>query len=89
MIKTMKLQKAVIAIILGVIALIAYFIFTANEFEWSFYLLELCGVFFMSAALLFFYPILFARKDKDGCVQLNPEAAIDQPEEKMETNSAQ
>lgn len=86
MIKILKLQKAVIAILMGVFALIAYLILNANDVEWSVYVLEACGLCFMSAALLFFYPILFARKDKDGCVELDPEVAIEQPADEIERN---
>lgn len=87
MIKIMKLQKAVFAFILGVFALVAFLILNANDVEWSKYVLELSGVFLMLGALLFFYPILFARKDKDGTVELDPEVAIDKPSEKDESNS--
>jgi len=76
MIKAMKLQRAVIAIILGVLALIAYFIMDANDVSWSRYVLEASGLFLILGALLFLYPILFARKDKEGCVELDPEAPL-------------
>ena len=76
MIKAMKLQKAVIATILGVLALVAYLIMDANEVSWSRYVLEVSGLFLMLGALLFLYPILFARKDKEGCVELDPEAPL-------------
>jgi len=72
----MKLQKAVIAMILGVLALIAYMIIDAKENEWSKYVLEASGLFLMLGALLFIYPILFARKDDKGCVELDPEAPV-------------
>jgi hypothetical protein len=38
--------------------------------------LEASGLFLMLGALLFLYPILFARKDKEGCVELDPEAPL-------------
>lgn len=79
MIKVMKLQKAVIALILGVIALIAYLILTANDVEWSRYILEASGLFLMLGAILFLYPILFARKDKEGCVELDPDKPVTEP----------
>lgn len=84
MIKKMKLQKAVLAMLLGVFALVAYLILNANDIEWSKYILELSGLFLMLGALLFFYPILFARKDKNGTVELNSEVALDQPSEDTE-----
>jgi len=76
MIKVMKLQKAVIAIILGIIALVAYIIMSAKDISWSKYVLEASGLFLMLGALLFIYPILFAKKDKEGCVELDPEAQL-------------
>jgi len=87
MIKVLKLQKAVIAIILGVLGIIAYMIMSANDVEWSKYVLEASGLLFMLGALLFLYPILFARKDKDGCVELDPEAVVDAPVEKSESQA--
>jgi len=76
MIKAMKLQKAVITIILGVLALVAYLIMDANDVSWSKYVLEGSGLLLMLGAFLFLYPILFARKDKEGCVELDPEAPL-------------
>lgn len=73
MIKILKLQKAVIAFILGVIALIAYIIMSKQEMEESRYLLSIAGALFMVGALLFLYPILFSKKDKSGRVELDPE----------------
>lgn len=80
MIKVMKLQKAVIALILAIIALVAYLFLGAKEVEWSKYILEASGLFLMLSALLFLYPILFARKDKEGCVELDPEAPVETAE---------
>jgi hypothetical protein len=80
MIKVMKLQKAVIALILAIIALVAYLILGSKEVEWSKYILEASGLFLMLSALLFLYPILFARKDKEGCVELDPEAPVETAE---------
>ena len=76
MIRVMKLQKAVIAILLGVIALVAYILMSAKDIEWSKYVLEASGLFLILGALLFLYPILFARKDKEGCVELDPDVQI-------------
>lgn len=73
MIKVLKIQKAVIAFILGVIALIAYKIMSANKIESSNYILSLAGFLFIAGALMALYPILFAKKDKEGKVQLDPE----------------
>lgn len=75
----MKLQKAVIALILGVIAFIGYLILNANDVKWSKYILEASGLFLVLGAILFLYPILFARKDKEGSVELDPEEPITDP----------
>ena len=84
MIKVMKLQKALIAIILGIIALIAYILLSAKDIEWSRYVLEASGLFFILGALLFLYPILFARKDKEGCVELDPDVPMPETTETIE-----
>lgn len=76
MIKVLKLQKAVIALSLGIVALVAYLLFNAGGKEWSKYILEASGLFLMIGGILFFYPILSARKDKEGCVELDPEAPL-------------
>jgi len=84
MIRVMKLQKAVIAIIFGVIALVAYILMSAKDIEWSKYVLEISGLFLMLGALLFLYPILFARKDKEGCVELDPDVPMTETQETAE-----
>lgn len=73
MIKVLKLQKALIAIILGVIALVAYLLLREQKEEVSMYFLEASGVFFIAGALMFLLPIVLAKKDSDGAVQLNRE----------------
>jgi hypothetical protein len=72
MIKILKLQKAVIAFILGVLALVAYGIMSANKIEESSYVLTLAGLLFVAGSLMAIYPILFAKKDKKGKVELDP-----------------
>lgn len=73
MIRILKLQKAVIASILGVLALVAYIIMVKRNDEYANYVLSAAGIFFILGALLFLYPILFAKKDKEGQVELDPE----------------
>jgi uncharacterized membrane protein HdeD (DUF308 family) len=73
MIKVLKLQKAVIAFILGILSLIAYSIMSANKIESSSYVLTLAGLLFIAGSLMAIYPILFAKKDKKGKVELDPE----------------
>lgn len=60
-------------IILGFLALIAYRIMVAKELDSSIYLLQLAGLCFLVGALMFLIPIVFAKKDKSGKVQLDPE----------------
>ncbi|WP_348619690.1 isoleucyl-tRNA synthetase [Pedobacter lusitanus] len=73
----MKLQKAIIVMVLAIIAFAAYMIMSSNGVKWSKYILEICGLFLMLGGLLFLYPILFARKDKEGCVELDPDVPVE------------
>lgn len=73
MIKILRLQKAVIAFILGVAALVAYWVMNEDRSAPSNLMLTLAGIFFIAGSLMFLYPILFAKKDKEGCVELDPE----------------
>lgn len=74
MIKTLKLQKAVIAFILGILALVAYRIMNENNVDSGRYMLTLAGILFIAGALMFLYPIFSARKVKEeDCVELDPE----------------
>lgn len=74
MLKVLKLQKAVYIIILGVISLIAAQLMSENKMAGSNLALGLSGAFLIIGALLFLYPILFAKKaDIDGKkVELTP-----------------
>lgn len=74
MLKVLKLQKAVYAIILGILLLIAAQLMRENKIEGSSFVLGLAGAFFIIGALLFLYPILFAKKvDNEGKkVELTP-----------------
>ena len=76
MIKRLKLQKAVIVLILGVVALVIYQIMSSREMDSSIYALEAAGILFVLGSLMLLYPILFARKDKEGKVQLDPEQPV-------------
>ncbi|SOD20429.1 isoleucyl-tRNA synthetase [Pedobacter xixiisoli] len=74
MIKDLKLTKAVVAIALGIVALIAAKIMEANRVDGNQILLAFSGVFFIAGALMFLYPIVFAKKaDNEGeVVELKP-----------------
>jgi len=84
MFKVLKLQKALIVIILGVIAFVTYIVMSEKKIHGSKYVLEASGLCLMFGGLLFLYPILFSRKDKEGCIELDPEAPI---EERAEVES--
>ncbi len=74
MLKVLKLQKAVFAIILGILALGAAQIMSKNKVDGSNLVLALSGALLVIGALLFLYPILFAKKvDSEGeNVELKP-----------------
>lgn len=74
MLKVLKLQKAVYLLIVGVLALIVSQVMKANDVQGSSLVLGISGAFFIIGALLFLYPILFAKKaDPDGKnVELQP-----------------
>jgi membrane protein CcdC involved in cytochrome C biogenesis len=76
MIKVLKLQKAVIAIILGVVALIIAQIMSSKHVAGSNYALAISGCFLIIGALIFLYPILFAKKvdNEETKVELKPAA---------------
>ena len=76
MIKVLKLQKAIIAIVLGIVALIAAQIMSSQKVAGSNFVLGISGMFLIIGALLFLYPILFAKKvDQEGeQVELKPVA---------------
>ena len=74
MLKVLKLQKAVYVIILGILALIAAQIMSENKVSGSSFVLGVSGFFLIIGALMFLYPILFAKKvDLEGeKVELQP-----------------
>jgi uncharacterized membrane protein HdeD (DUF308 family) len=76
MIKHLKLTKAIVAMVLGIVALIAAKIMETNKMDGNQVVLGIAGVLFIASALIFLYPILFAKKaDKDGkSVELKPVA---------------
>lgn len=74
MFNVLKLHKAVYAIIIGIMALIAAQLMRKNDITGSSFVLGVSGVFLIIGALLFLYPILFAKKvDGEGeNVELQP-----------------
>jgi hypothetical protein len=76
MIKILRLKKGVIAIILGVIALIVAQIMSSKHIESSNIVLSISGILLILGSLVLLYPILFAKKiDNEGEeVELKPAA---------------
>jgi len=76
MIKHLKLTKAIVAIVLGIVALIAAKVMEAYKIDGNQIVLGVSGVLLIVGALMFLYPIVFAQKaDKDGKnVELKPVA---------------
>ncbi|WP_293743711.1 isoleucyl-tRNA synthetase [uncultured Pedobacter sp.] len=89
MIKLLKLQKAVFVIAAGLLSFIAYKVLDANEVKGSIYFQMLAGVLVMIGALWLLYPILFAKRDKDGNAEIitdpTVEVPVDEEEEKPAT----
>lgn len=86
MIKVLKLQKAVIAIILGILSLVVYLFMREEKNDAGIYFLEAAGLLFIIGALMFLYPILFAKKDSKGAVQLNRNVDPEAPDEEQPTS---
>nr|WP_199076625.1 isoleucyl-tRNA synthetase [Pedobacter sp. ASV19] len=76
MVKVLKLQKAVIVIILGLLLLIPYKVMSINRMDSSIYFLEASGALLIIGALMFLYPILLGKKDKEGNIELDAEQEI-------------
>jgi drug/metabolite transporter superfamily protein YnfA len=67
MLKVLKLQKAIYIIILGVLALVAAQIMSEHKVHGSSLVLGISGGLLIVGALMFIYPILFAKKvDAEG-----------------------
>lgn len=88
MIRILKLQKAVIAFILGVLALIGYVILSNQKNDYSSYVLTLAGLLFIAGSLMLIYPILFGKKDTKGKVELDPEKKEQMEQEEQAATSS-
>jgi len=86
MIKLLKLQKAVLVLIAGVISYILYLILDASDVAGARYLQMIAGILVIIGALWMLYPILFAKKDRDGNAEIltdpTVEVPVDEEEEK-------
>ncbi|MES2651799.1 MAG: isoleucyl-tRNA synthetase [Bacteroidota bacterium] len=74
MLKVLKLQKAVYVIILGILTLVVAQIMSENKANGSNFVLGVSGAFLIIGALMFLYPILFAKKvdTEEESVELKP-----------------
>ncbi|SDH60076.1 hypothetical protein SAMN05421827_1316 [Pedobacter terrae] len=88
MIKLLKLQKAVFVIAAGLLSFIAYKILDANEVKGSIYFQMLAGVLIMIGALWLLYPILFAKRDKDGNAEIITDPTVEVPADEEEKKPA-
>ncbi|WP_421946108.1 isoleucyl-tRNA synthetase [Pedobacter sp.] len=88
MIKLLKLQKAVLVLILGVLSFIAYRILSAYEVSWARYMQILAGVLVMVGALWMLYPILFAKDDGDGKAEIITDPTVETPVDEEEEKPA-
>ncbi|GGI22379.1 isoleucyl-tRNA synthetase [Pedobacter mendelii] len=84
MIKLLKLQKAVLVLVLGVLSYIAYRILDTNEVDGARYLQILAGVLVMVGAFWMLYPILFAKKDGDGNAEIITDPTVEIPVDEEE-----
>lgn len=80
MIKLLKLQLPILLIIVGILAYIASVLLTAKIGR-DYYLKELSGVLLIVGALWALYPILFAKKDNDGNVEIKTDPTVEVPAE--------
>lgn len=89
MIKLLKLQKAVLVLVFGVLSYIAYWVLDGYDVNGARYLQILSGVLVMVGAFWMLYPILFAKKDDDGNAEIitdpTVEVPVDEEEEKPAT----
>ncbi|GAA3959524.1 hypothetical protein GCM10022246_11200 [Pedobacter ginsengiterrae] len=84
MIKLLKLQKAVLVLIAGVVSYILYLILDASEVSGARYLQVLAGILVMVGALWMLYPILFAKKDDDGNAEIITDPTVETPVDEEE-----
>jgi len=84
MIKLLKLQKAVLVLVLGILSFIAYRVLSAYEVSWARYMQILAGILVMVGALWMLYPIVFAKKDKEGNAEIITDPTVEVPIEEEE-----
>jgi len=91
MLKVLRLKKAVYIVILGVLTLIAAQIMSKNKVDGSNFILGLSGVFLIIGALMFLYPILFAKKTdrEEDRVELKPVGKEEVKEDSVSVEAVQ
>lgn len=84
MIKLLKLQKAVLVLIAGVISYVLYLVLDTSEVSGARYLQILAGVLVMVGALWMLYPILFAKADGDGKAEIITDPTVEVPVDEVD-----
>ncbi|WP_162618551.1 isoleucyl-tRNA synthetase [Pedobacter yulinensis] len=68
--KVVKVKRSGVAAVMGIVLAVAGTVMSSYKITGSVYVLQLAGVLMILAALLFLYPILIARKDREGNVRV-------------------
>lgn len=84
MIKLLKLQKAVLVLIAGVVSYVLYLILDSSEVPGARYLQILSGVLVMVGALWMLYPIIFSKADADGQAEIITDLTVEVPVDEEE-----
>ncbi|MET4081303.1 hypothetical protein ABIB40_001249 [Pedobacter sp. UYP30] len=85
MVKLLRLQRPLILIVFGVLAYIAGKILKASGIQHDYYLTELSGFLLIVGACWTMYPILFAKKDNDGNVEIITDPTVEVPNDTKPT----
>ena len=79
MIKLLKLQFPLLIIIAGVLFYITGKILSVKGAHQNYYFKETAGVLLIIGACWFMYPILFAKKDSNGNVEIITDHSVEVP----------
>lgn len=87
MIRLLKLQKAVYLIVLGILSFVISRILYGNQSKNGIYFEMISGALLMIGALWFLYPILFAKKNNDGNVEVLIDENLADEQDNSEVNT--
>lgn len=87
MIRLLKLQKAVYLIVLGILSFIISRILYGNQSKSGIYFEMISGALLMIGALWFLYPVLFAKKNSDGNVEVLVDEDLADEQDDSEVNT--